>query len=128
MRAQEKNIKGFNVLELIAVVLIIGIISAAAYPKFSGWKTQREIRDAALKIKSLMLAINAQAQRGLYSFVQVYVNITDTDVQVLHTEASDVEAFFEGGTNVFDGSFDRILSVKICSDISLIKLKVARLF
>ena len=57
MRAQEKNIKGFNVLELIAVVLIIGIISAAAYPKFSGWKTQREIRDAALKIKSLMLDV-----------------------------------------------------------------------
>ena len=83
MRAQEKNIKGFNVLELIAVVLIIGIISAAAYPKFSGWKTQREIRDAALKIKSLMLAINAQAQRGLYSFVQVYVNITDTEITIV---------------------------------------------
>jgi len=82
MRALEKNIKGFNVLELIAVVLIIGIISAAAYPKFSGWKTQREIRDAALKIKSLMLGINGQVQRGLYSFVQVYVNITETEITV----------------------------------------------
>ncbi len=82
MRALEKNIKGFNVLELIAVVLIIGIISAAAYPKFSGWKTQREIRDAALKIKSLMLGINGQVQRGLYSFVQVYVNITETEIIV----------------------------------------------
>jgi len=82
MRALEKNIKGFNVLELIAVVLIIGVISAAAYPKFSGWKTQREIRDAALKIKSLILGINGQVQRGMYSFVQVYVNITDTEIIV----------------------------------------------
>ena len=82
MRTLEKNIKGFNVLELVAVVLIIGIISAAAYPKFSGWKTQREIRDAALRIKSLFLGINGQVQRGLYSFVQVYVNITDTGITV----------------------------------------------
>ena len=82
MRALEKNIKGFNLLELIAVIVIVGIISAAAYPKFSGWKTQREIRDASLKIKSLMLGINAQVQRGLYVFVQVYVNITETEITI----------------------------------------------
>ena len=41
------------------------------------------------------------------------VNITDTDIQVLHTEASDVEAFFEGGTNVFDGSTSHFGSNKI---------------
>ena len=41
------------------------------------------------------------------------VNITDTDVQVLHTEATDVEAFFEGGTSVFDGSTSHFGSNKI---------------
>ena len=41
------------------------------------------------------------------------VNITDTDIQVLHTEATDVEAFFEGGTNVFDGSTSHFGSNKI---------------
>ena len=41
------------------------------------------------------------------------VNITDTDIQVLHTQASDVEAFFEGGTNVFDGSTSHFGSNKI---------------
>ncbi len=41
------------------------------------------------------------------------VNIADTDIQVLHTEASDVEAFFEGGTNVFDGSTAHFGSNKI---------------
>ncbi len=41
------------------------------------------------------------------------VNITDTDIQVLHTEASDVEAFFEGGTSVFDGSTSHFGSNKI---------------
>ncbi len=41
------------------------------------------------------------------------VNIEDTDIQVLHTESSDVEAFFEGGTNVFDGSTSHFGSNKI---------------
>ena len=83
MRAQEKNIKGFNLLELIAVIVIVGIISAAAYPKFSDWKQKREIRDASLRIKSLILGINAQVQRGLYVFVQVYVNVTDTTITIV---------------------------------------------
>ncbi len=41
------------------------------------------------------------------------VNISDTDIQVLHTEATDVEAFFEGGTSVFDGSTSHFGSNKI---------------
>ena len=83
MQAQEKNIKGFNILELAVVLVIVGVISAMAYPKFSDWKSKREIRDATLKIKSLMLGINGQVQRGLYVFVQVYVNITDKDITVI---------------------------------------------
>ena len=83
MRAQEKNIKGFNILELAVVLVIVGVISAMAYPKFSDWKSKREIRDATLKIKSLMLGINGQVQRGLYVFVQVYVNVTDKDITVI---------------------------------------------
>ena len=80
MRAQEKNIKGFNILEVVVVLVIVGVISAAAYPKFTDWKKKREIRDTALKVKSLMLGINAQVQRGLYSFVQVYVNVEDAEI------------------------------------------------
>ena len=83
MQAQEKNIKGFNILELAVVLVIVGVISAMAYPKFSDWKSKREIRDATLKIKSLMLGINGQVQRGLYVFVQVYVNVTDKDITVI---------------------------------------------
>ena len=82
MRAQEKKIKGFNILELAVVLVIIGIISAAAYPKFTDWKGKREIRNAALKIKSLMLGINGQVQRGLYVFVQVRVDITEKEITI----------------------------------------------
>ena len=82
MQAQEKNIKGFNILEVAVVIVIIGVIAAAAYPKFTDWKKKREIRDTALKVKSLMLGINGQVQRGLYVFTQVYVNITETEILI----------------------------------------------
>ena len=84
MQVQEKNIKGFNLIELFVVIAIISVISAAAYPNFSSWKKAREVRGAAVKIKSLFTNINSQVQRGLYGFVQVEVKATTTgEVEVI---------------------------------------------
>lgn len=73
MRVQDEKIKGFNVLELLIVIAIIGVLSAVAYPNFSDWQKDRETRSAVVKIKSLIEGINAQVQRGQYAFVQVDV-------------------------------------------------------
>jgi len=77
MRVQDEKIKGFNVLELIIVIAIIGVLSAVAYPNFSDWRKDRETRSAVVKIKSLIEGINAQVQRGQYAFVQVDVEEDD---------------------------------------------------
>ena len=80
MRQQEKSNKGFNILELIVVVVIIGLISALAFPNISSWTKERETRNAAQKIKTLMTNINSQVQRGKYGFVQVFVqDLKDED-------------------------------------------------
>ena len=79
MRAQEKNIRGFNLLELLVVIVIISVISAAAYPNFSSWRKERELRGAAGEIKNLFSNISSQVQRGLYAFVQVDVKEDATD-------------------------------------------------
>ena len=73
MRVQEKNIKGFNILELLVVIVIISVVSAAAYPNFSSWRKERELRGAAEGIKNLFSNISSQVQRGLYAFVQVEI-------------------------------------------------------
>ena len=73
MRAQDEKIKGFNLLELIVVVVIIGVISGVGYPKFNEWRIDRETRSAIFKIKSLFDGINAQVKRGQYAFVQVHI-------------------------------------------------------
>ena len=77
MQAQEKSIKGFTILELIVVIVIIGVISAAAYPSFSSWRKEREVRGAAVEIKNLFTNISSQVQRGMYAFVQVEVAVDD---------------------------------------------------
>ena len=82
MQALEKNIKGFNLLELLIVIVIMGFVSAVAYPNLSGWSKERKARGAAIKIKSLIEKINAQVQRGNYSYVQVFFNAGTTMVEV----------------------------------------------
>ena len=82
MRAQEKNIKGFNILELLVVLVIISVLSAVAYPNFSSWKKERETRTAAVKIKSLIIGITAQVRRGLFGYAQVLVKEDDGTITV----------------------------------------------
>ena len=82
MRVLEKNIKGFNLLEVLIVIVIIGLVSGVAYPNLSGWSKERKARGAAIKIKSLIEKINAQVQRGNYAFVQVFFNAGTTSVEV----------------------------------------------
>ena len=76
MRVQQKNIKGLNILELLVVLVIVGLISALAFPNISSWTKERETRNAAQRIKTLMTNINSQVQRGKYGFVQVFVQDT----------------------------------------------------
>ena len=82
MRALEKNIRGFNLLELLVVIVIISVISAVAYPNFSSWRKEREVRGAAVEIKNLFTNISSQVQRGMYAFVQVDILESSTEDEV----------------------------------------------
>ena len=82
MQHPEKNIKGFNILELLVVVVIIGIISALAYPNFSDLRKERKARTSTVKVKNLIQGINAQVQRGLYAFVQVHVQAQSDNLTI----------------------------------------------
>ena len=104
MQAQEKNIRGFNILELLIVIVIIGLLSAVAYPNFSSWKKERETRTAAVKIKSLIIGITAQVQRGLFGYVQVLVK-EDGGTITVTSKGMNMDSLGEkiqDGTNVWN--------------------------
>ena len=77
----KQDIKGFTILELLVVVVIIAVVSAVGYPNFLEWRKDREIRAAAEKVASMLTGISTQAQRGAYPFVQFEVTPSTGSVQ-----------------------------------------------
>ena len=82
MQQQEKNNKGFNILELLVVLAIVGVISAVAYPNFSSWTKERKVRQASERIQSLMKNILIQTERGTFAYVQVLFENNDFNLVV----------------------------------------------
>ena len=73
MRVQEKNNKGFNILEIVVVLALVAIITGIAIPNFSSWNKERKTKSAAQKMATLISNITSQVQRGKYGFVQFRV-------------------------------------------------------
>ena len=82
MQHPEKNIKGFNILELLVVLAIIGVIAAVAYPNFSDWRSSRIVKDEVQRAQTLFQLISAQVQRGQYSYVQVQVDVANDSIKL----------------------------------------------
>jgi len=74
IQIQEKKVKGFTILELIVVLTIIATITAIGFQPFQKWRSDRKVRNEALKISSLIKDIYSQVQRGHYAFVQFSVD------------------------------------------------------
>ena len=83
MLAQEKKLKGFTILEIIIVVIIVGIVAAIGMPNYTSWKKDREVRGAATRIINIFNGISTQLQRNVFPFMQMEVIVSDDQIQFL---------------------------------------------
>ena len=80
MEMQAKTIKGFTLLELLVVITIVSLISAAAYPNFNSWRSDRIVSKAATKLSVIFSTVFNYTQNGSYPFVQVYIDTTTAEI------------------------------------------------
>ena len=68
---------------------------------------------AKFSVSSAGTDANGNKFLNLKSDSTAAINITDTKIKVLHTESKDVSAYFEGGTDIFDGQTQHFGSKRI---------------
>ena len=54
MQMQVKKVKGFSLLELLVVVVIIGALAGVGFQPFQKWRKDRLVRTQALQVSSVI--------------------------------------------------------------------------
>ena len=68
---RRKNHKGFTIIELLVVIVMIGIFSAIAYPNVSSWIADREVRKEVYDVVNLINERKSEVMNGKYGMVQI---------------------------------------------------------
>ena len=89
---RNREVKGFTLLELLVVLLIVALISAVGYPNFLSWSKDREVRQASEKLANSITSINTQTQRGTYSFTQLLIVPSSSGV-IFKTKGKNKKSF-----------------------------------
>ena len=89
---RNREVKGFTLLELLVVLVIVALISAVGYPNFLSWSKDREVRQASEKLANSITSINTQTQRGTYSFTQLLIVPSSSGV-IFKTKGKNKKSF-----------------------------------
>ena len=66
-----KNHKGFSLIELLVVILLIGILSGVAFPNIKKWMTDRQVNKEVYDVVTYLDERKSDAVSGKFGMVQV---------------------------------------------------------
>ena len=65
-----KNHKGFSLIELLLVILLIGILSGVAIPNINNWLKDRQVKKEVYSLVAYINEKKSQVMSGKYPIVQ----------------------------------------------------------
>ena len=66
-----KKIRGFTILELLVVLVVMGVFTAIAYPNISSWITDREVKKEVYETVTFIKERKAEVTSGKYGMTQI---------------------------------------------------------
>ena len=93
MQEQEKNNKGFSLLEIIVVLAIVGALAGVGIPNFAKWNNKRIISNASEEVASLLRNIHATTERGTFAYVQLIFESDNEDGISIKTKGVTMDNF-----------------------------------
>ena len=82
MEVLQKKNKGFTLLELLVVLTLVSVVSAIGFPNFNSWRSDREVRVAAVQLSNLFTEVYNHTQGSAYPFTQVLINSKESEIVV----------------------------------------------
>ena len=67
-----KNYKGFSLVELLLVILLIGITSAIAIPNINDWITDRTVKKEATEMAAVINGKKSEVMSGKHGLVMIH--------------------------------------------------------
>ena len=66
-----KKIRGFTILELLVVLVVMGVFTTIAYPNISSWITDREVKKEVYETVTFIKERKAEVTSGKYGMTQI---------------------------------------------------------
>ena len=80
----KKIAKGFTIIELLVVLVVLGVFSAVAYPNISKWITDREVRSETYKFIGEINEMKAKVTSGEYALAMAnFTSNARSDIALL---------------------------------------------